>query len=90
MKKLVAIISFVAISSVTFGQITNIKVSDEGTIDKVYAGSLSGTMFSTDSLNASGFTGIRFGAMATYKMAKWVSFSSWAMVQVDGGNTPWT
>lgn len=90
MKKLMSIIAIMVISVITFGQITDIKVNDQITIDKVYAGSLSGTMFSTDSLSATGFTGIRLGAMATYKPASWVSFSSWAMVQVDGGATPWS
>jgi hypothetical protein len=90
MKKIMSIIAFMAISGVVFSQITDIKISDEITIDKIYAGSLSGTQFHTDSLYASGFTGVRFGAMATYKPASWVSFSTWAMVQVDGGAIPWS
>lgn len=90
MKKLFAIIVLLSISLVSFSQITNIKVSEDVTIDRVYAGSLSGTMFHTDSLYATGFTGVRLGTMATYKPAKWVSFSSWAMVQVDGGSQPWS
>lgn len=59
-------------------------------IDRIYAGSLSGTIFHTDSLYATGFTGVRFGVMATYKPASWISFSSWAMVQVDGGSQSWS
>lgn len=90
MKKLVAIIAIMVISVITFGQITNIKVTDQITIDKVYAGSLSGTMFHTDSLYATGFTGLRVGAMGTYSPAKWVSFGSWALVQLDGKSNPWS
>lgn len=88
MKKIVAIIAIMVISVVTFGQITDIKITDQITIDKVYAGSLSGTMFHTDSLYATGFTGLRVGAMGTYSPAKWVSFGSWALVQLDGGSEP--
>ncbi len=58
-------------------------------IDRIYAGSLSGTMFNNDSLYATGFTGVRFGTMATYKPASWISFSSWAMLQFDGGAQSW-
>lgn len=90
MKKLFVIIVIIAISISSFAQITDIKVSDEVTIDRIYAGSLSGTMFHTDSLYSTGFTGVRFGAMATYKPAKWVSFGSWALVQLDGGSDPWS
>lgn len=73
------------------GKDTTIQVTDRTlVIDRIYAGVLSGTMFSTDSLYASGFTGVRFGAMGTYRPAKWVSFSSWAMVQIDGGAHPWS
>jgi hypothetical protein len=79
-----------AISVSSFAQITGIKVSEDVTIDRIYAGSLSGTMFHTDSLYATGFTGFRVGAMGTYSPAKWVSFSSWAIVQVDAGATPFS
>lgn len=93
MKKLFAIIiAIMAISVSSFAQITGIIVTKDSsvTIDRIYAGSLSGTMFHTDSLYTTGFTGLRVGVMATYKPASWVSFSSWAMVQVDGGSDPWS
>lgn len=85
----IAIVSLLSITT-TFGQITNIKVSDQVTIDKVYAGSLSAVNFSTDSLNATGSTGIRFGIMATYKPTNWISFGSYAMMQIDNGKNPWS
>lgn len=90
MKKLFALFILVSISILSFAQITDIKVSDEVTIDRVYAGSLSGTMFHADSLYTTGFTGVRFGAMGTYKPASWISFGSWALVQVDGGSDAWS
>lgn len=90
MKKLFVMIAFVVISVSSFGQITDIKISDEVTIDKIYAGSLSRSMFYTDSLYVTGFAGVRFGAMATYKPAKWISVSSWAIVQTDAGASPWS
>ncbi|MFZ2151180.1 MAG: hypothetical protein WAZ75_03290 [Candidatus Absconditicoccaceae bacterium] len=91
-KSFVIIIAIIAISVSSFAQITGIIVTKDSSvvIDRIYAGSLSGTMLHTDSLYADGFTGVRFGAMATYKPASWISFSSWAMVQVDGGSTPWS
>lgn len=73
------------------GKDSTIMVTDSSVvIDRIYAGSLSGTMFHADSLYATGFTGVRFGAMATYKPASWVSFSSWAMLQADKGSDPWS
>jgi hypothetical protein len=92
MKKIIAVISLVVISIVSFGQITGIPITKDSSImiDRIYAGSLSGTVFHTDSLYTTGFTGVRVGAMATYKPASWISFSSWAMVQVDGGSDPWS
>ncbi len=90
MKKLFVLFVMLSISICSFAQITDIKVSDEVKIDRIYAGSLSGTMFHSDSLYTTGFTGVRFGAMATYKPASWLSFGSWALVQVDGGSDPWS
>jgi hypothetical protein len=92
MKKIMIIIAFVAISASSFAQITGIYITKDSTvvIDKIYAGTLSGVNFHTDSLYSSGSTGIRFGAMATYRPTKWISFSSWGMAQIDGGSTPWS
>lgn len=91
MKKLFVLVVMVSISICSFAQITAIYSKDSSVvIDRIYAGSLSGTMFHTDSLYTSGFTGFRFGTMGTYRPASWISFSSWAMVQVDGGSNPWS
>lgn len=73
------------------GKDSTVEIIDSSlVINKIYAGSLSGTNFHTDSLYSSGFTGLRFGAMGTYKPAKWISFSSWGMVQIDGGAKSWS
>ncbi len=92
MKKLLVIVSLVIISFASSAQITGIVITKDSSIviDRIYAGSLSGTMFHTDSIYTDGFTGVRFGAMATYKPLDWLSFSSWAMVQIDGGASPWS
>jgi len=85
----ILIISLVSTLAVN-AQIENIKIDSTIVIDKIYAGSLSGTAFSTDSLCSSGFVGIRFGAMATYKPASWIAVKSWAMMQIDPKANPWT
>lgn len=95
MKKLFLIIAMVAISLCSFAQITNIypvKSAIDGTIDstivinRIYAGSLSEMMFSADSLYASGVTGFRVGAMATYQPTKWLAFKGCGMVQLRTGS----
>lgn len=93
MKKImIIIVAIMAISTVAFSQITNVYITKDSSvvIDKVYAGVLSGTMFSTDSLHASGFTGVRFGAMASYQPAKWIAFKTWAMYQAETGSSSWS
>jgi len=73
------------------GKDSTIVVRDNSlVIDNIYAGMLGGTLFSIDSLNATGFTGVRFGAMATYKPLDWLSFTSWGLVQLDPGLDPWS
>ena len=85
------IIAIMAISSVSFGQITNIYITKDSSIviDRVYAGMLSGTEFSVDSLSASSFVNLRFGAMVTYKPAKWIAFRTWGMYQAETNNKSW-
>jgi hypothetical protein len=92
MKKLIAIIAFVAITTSVTAQITNIKMTGDSSvvIDKIYVGMLSGTNFTTDSLQANGFTGVRIGAMGTYKVTNWMSFKGWGMIQLDGDAKPFT
>ena len=72
-------------------QIESIKLTTDSTvtIDKLYAGILSGTLFSADSLYASNFANVRFGAMATYQPAKWFAVKTWAIYQAETKTTPW-
>jgi hypothetical protein len=72
-------------------QMTNIPVTKDSTVmmDKIYAGILSGSLFSTDSLHASTFANVRFGAMGTYQPTKWFAFKAWAMYQGETQIQPW-
>lgn len=88
--KIAMIVICLLSSSVSFSQITDVKVSNEIVIDKIYAGSLSAVNASTDSLSATGSTGLRFGAMATYRPTSWLAFRTWAMCQIDPGKDPWS
>jgi hypothetical protein len=83
MKKIILTTIILLVVFVSQAQITDIKIDSTITIDRIYVGSLSGTLFSTDSLHASGFTNIRFGVMGTYKPTSWISFSGWGMLQAD-------
>jgi hypothetical protein len=92
MKKLITIVALVAISMSVTAQITNIKMTDDSSvvIDKLYVGMLSGTNFTTDSLHANGFTGVRIGAMGTYSPISWLALKGWGMIQFDGDAKPST
>ena len=90
MKKLFAFIILVVVSTVSFGQITDIypvkkdKATDSSiVINRIQASSLTGTNFSTDKLDYSGFTSLRVGIMGTYQPVKWFAFKTWGMVQLE-------
>ena len=89
MKKLFAIIIAIMASFSSFAQIENVKISDQITINEIYAGTLSGTSFNVDSLTIGGFTSFRVGAMGTYKPAKWISFKTWGMIQAQADTSSW-
>ncbi len=91
MKKNVILIVIMMVAMSSFAQITGITSKDSSVvIDRLYIGSLSGTLFHTDSLYQSGFTGVRFGAMATYKPASWISFSGYGMYQLETGQSSYS
>ena len=90
MKKITMIIAVIICASNLFAQITNIKVSDKITVDKVYTGIYSNTGFSLDSLRTSSSNSVRFGAMVTYKPIKWLSVKYGAITQVEPKLTPWS
>ncbi len=83
MKKIILTTIILLVIFVSQAQISNIKIDSTITIDRIYVGSLSGTMFSTDSIHTTCFTNIRLGVMGTYKLASWISFSGWGMLQAD-------
>ena len=84
-------VAFMATSIKSFGQITDLYITKDSTviIDKIYAGILSGTQFSTDSLSASTFADVRIGAMATYQPTKWFAVKTWAMYQGETKIASW-
>gem|GEM_PF-1060355 len=88
---IVIMMAFICLSITAKAQIENIKLTTDSsvTIDRVYAGILSGTQFSTDSLYASTFANMRFGAMATYQPTKWFAVKTWAIYQAETKTTPW-
>jgi hypothetical protein len=96
MKKLLFFVALVVVTTITTAQITDIYPFKKGNItdstlviNNLYAGTLSGTCFSVDSLSASMFVNIRFGAMMTYSPVKWFSVKTWAMYHADAGEKSW-
>ncbi|MEI7564037.1 MAG: hypothetical protein WCJ39_10875, partial [bacterium] len=92
MKKLLCIIGIVAcIATSSNAQMTDIYVTKDSTVvvNKLYAGSLSGSSFSTDSLHASSFSNVRFGAMATYQPTKWFAVKTLTMYQAETKIASW-
>ena len=85
-QKLFIAIVMIVISIQGFGQIKDIKINDEITVNKVYAGMLSGTMFSLDSLSSTNFVNVRIGSEVTYKPSKFISLHAWGIYQSDATN----
>jgi hypothetical protein len=78
MKKFAIMIAFIAINMLSYAQIENIPVSADSsvTVDKLYAGMLSGTMFSVDSLHTDKFVNMHVGIAATWKMNNYISIKA--------------
>lgn len=83
---LIVTIIMIVLTTQGFCQIENIKINDEITVNKVYAGMLSGTMFSLDSLSSSSFVNIRMGSEMTYKPSQFISLHAWGIYQSDATN----
>lgn len=80
MKKIVSIIIIiVAFAAGVNAQITNVKIGDQVTIDKLYAGVLIGGQFRTDTVSNDAFVNARIGAMGTWRPAKWFAFRTWGI-----------
>jgi hypothetical protein len=89
MKHTISLAVAMIVTTVSFGQIENINVSSDSSVvvDKLYAGMLSSTAYSVESLQTTPAVSIRFGAMATYKVSKHVSIRSFGMIESDLNQT---
>lgn len=85
MKKLTVIIGLVL--STIFCVNAQVKIEGNDWTLSPYAGVLSGTAFSVDSLHAGGFTNVRIGAMGNYSPTKWLGFTTRALYQSDGNGS---
>ena len=83
MQKLLAIIIVIVVCMATsaHAQITNVKLDDHVTLDRVYLGFLAGGAFRTDSTTF--FGSVDIGGMVTYRPAKWVAFSGLGVYKID-------
>ena len=78
------------VSGEVFAQVTDIPITDQITLNKVYAGTLSWSTVSIDSLNATNTAGIRFGAQATWRPSQYFAMCSMAAYEGQSGNTSWS
>ncbi|NOZ44067.1 MAG: hypothetical protein GXP45_02825 [bacterium] len=74
MKKFILVLAL-TISVVSANSQINLHFGDKITV-KPYAGILSGTAFSVDSLSTGGFTSFRLGAIGVYNPTKWLGFTA--------------
>jgi len=83
MKHLISMVLFVFLACVAQAQITNIVSVDSSlVVNQLYAGALQATNFSTDSISASPWTGVRLGGRATYAISpKWKAQSFFVLDQ---------
>jgi hypothetical protein len=86
MKRLLTI-ALMVIGMMASAQISNIKVNDQITINKLYAGMLAGGQFSVDSNYNHSFVSVRFGTMATWQPAKWFAVKSWGIYHLEKGDS---
>lgn len=90
MKKLMIIVAIIGWAGASFAQIENIQLSKTVTVDKLYAGMLSGVNFSVDSLHVKTFAGVRLGALVTWRPSKYIAVSSMGVHQLEAGSSSWT
>ncbi len=87
MKKILFIFALMFISSnVSFAQIENIKVSETVTVNQIYAGILSWSAFSIDSLHYNYAAEVRVGGAVTWRPSNWFAVKSMAMFQAEINN----
>lgn len=91
MKNLIVFLAItLGLSIGSFAQIVNIPVTKDVTINKLYAGTLSWTAVSIDSLSAKNTAGLRFGTAATWRPSKYLAMYSMAVFQNETGNQSWS
>lgn len=77
MRKLI-VIALLMVGMTVSAQVT-VKVNDQVTINKLYAGMLAGGQFSVDSVHNNYFVSLRIGALATWQPAKWLEIKTAGM-----------
>lgn len=87
MKKLILTIAIMAVSVMSFAQITDVKVDSTVTINKIYAGVLGGGQFMVDTMNNDKFVSMRFGAEATWQPTSWFAIQTYGMYHMEGANS---
>lgn len=82
---LIVAITMIALTTQGFAQIKNIYLTKDSSMvmNNLYAGILSGTKFSIDSVYSTNLANVRLGSQVTYKMNKVLSVSTWAIYQID-------
>lgn len=85
MKKITILLVVIFVSNLSFAQIENIKLNNDSSIivNELYAGVLSGSMFSLDSLHANQFVDLRVGMRAEWKINNNLSLQGTAMLSTD-------
>lgn len=91
MKKLLFMCLLGVVSTLSFAQLENIKINNDSTIiiNELYAGMLSGSMFSTDSLSVDKIVDLRFGMCAEWKIVNTLSVKGMAMFSTDLSSDSW-
>jgi len=71
---IIAILGIVMNCNSSFSQIENITINKQIVIEKIYAGVLSSTNFSMDSIHVSPSLNLRVGAVATWKPVRCLQY----------------
>lgn len=77
--------AFVLIAVSGSAQIEHMSLAQDSSIviDRVYAGVLSGTTFSTTSVTTNPSVSVRFGAMASWRLSQYIKVRSFGMFETD-------
>lgn len=89
MKKLAVILFLLSGTMIANAQIEDVKISKTVTANQIYAGILSWTSASIDSLHVAGYSNFRLGGAVTWRPYKGIAVKSMAMMEVGTGNNSW-